>query len=57
MSDDNIHNRLDSNDRVYEMALNRQLRRMYSEQKRRRNVQNRRRRFLKKWGYLCSCCL
>lgn len=46
-----------SNDKGFETTLNKQLRRIYLDQKRRRKAQENRRRFLKKWGYICSCCL
>lgn len=52
MSDINRYNYLDSSDRAFETTLNEQLRRIYLDQKRRRKAQNKRRRFLKKWGYI-----
>ena len=38
-------------------AINKQLRKLYLDQKRRRNAYDRRRRFLEKWGYVFSCCV
>ena len=40
-----------------ETTLNKQLRKIYLDQERRRKVQDKRRKFIEKWGCICSCCL
>ena len=52
----NIRNNYLDPDIAFETTLDKQLRRIYLDQKRRRNAQERRRRRLKKWIYICSCC-
>jgi hypothetical protein len=37
--------------------LNRQLKKIYQEQRRRKKAQERRRKFLDKWGYVFACLI
>ena len=55
MSNNIGNNYLDS-DIAFETTLDKQMRRIYLDQKRRRKAQERRRRSLKKWIYIFSCC-
>ena len=52
----NIKNNYLDSDIAFETTLSKQLRQIYLDQKRRRNAQERKRRTLKKWVYICSCC-
>ena len=38
-------------------TINKQLRKLYLDQKRRRSACEKRRRFMEKWIYICSCCV
>lgn len=44
-------------DSSYETTLQRQLHKIYMDQKKRREAQEKRKKFIKKWGFLISCCL
>ena len=48
---------LETVDSIREPTINKQLQRIYLDQERRRRAQDRRRRFLQRWGYICSCCI
>ena len=57
MSGSSRRSRLASLNSSRETTINKQLRRIYKDQERRRNAEERRRKFMKKWGYICSCCM
>lgn len=52
----NIENNYLDSGMAFETTLNKQLRRIYLDQKRRRNTQEKKRRTIKKWVYIFSCC-
>ena len=57
MEEINEEETLESINIVRESTLNKQLRQIYLDQERRRKVQENKRKFLDKWGYVFSCCL
>jgi hypothetical protein len=49
--------RIEDIDSSYETTLQRQLHKIYLDQKKRREAQEKRKRFIRRWGFLISCCL
>lgn len=46
-----------NNENIVDENINKQLLQIYLDQERRRKAQDRKRKFLEKWGYIWSCCL
>ena len=57
MSKNNRPPQLESIDSIYETTLNQQFHRIYLDQKKRRKIQEKRRKAIQRWGYIISCCI
>ncbi len=57
MSANNDRENLEAVDSLRVTTINKQLQRIYLDQERRRRAQDRRRRFLQRWGYIWSSCI
>ena len=57
MNSQDSDEKIDYIDRIKEKTIKKQFRQIYLDQEIRRKAQERKDKFLEKWGYIFACCL